>query len=163
MGIFLWASYPCAPLMLAASHYSPNAAPNTLSPSPQNSPSLMLEGGMAFGTGEHPTTRLCCNWLQRQVPSAVQYFGQAGGERASARAQERERGERETTGFEPFERERGRHPLGSTRRVGFMGLGCLGFGGMFGTGEHPTTRNWFQRQVQKCLAHKKTPTLLGSP
>ncbi|KAJ1476426.1 ribosomal protein L11 methyltransferase-domain-containing protein, partial [Baffinella frigidus] len=28
---------------------------------------LMLEGGMAFGTGEHPTTRLCCNWLQRQV------------------------------------------------------------------------------------------------
>jgi len=24
---------------------------------------LTLEGGMAFGTGEHSTTRLCCSWL----------------------------------------------------------------------------------------------------
>jgi len=30
-------------------------------------PELLLEGGMAFGTGEHPTTRLCCQWLQRQI------------------------------------------------------------------------------------------------
>ena len=28
---------------------------------------LMLEGGMAFGTGEHPTTRLCCRWLQQKL------------------------------------------------------------------------------------------------
>eukprot|EP00960_Hanusia_phi_P061801 764948-Hanusia_phi.AAC.1 len=31
---------------------------------------LMLEGGMAFGTGEHPTTRLCCTWLQRSLARA---------------------------------------------------------------------------------------------
>ena len=24
---------------------------------------LTLEGGMAFGTGEHATTKLCCGWL----------------------------------------------------------------------------------------------------
>ena len=28
---------------------------------------LILEGGMAFGTGEHATTKLCCGWLQRVV------------------------------------------------------------------------------------------------
>lgn len=26
---------------------------------------VVLEGGVAFGTGEHPTTRLCLEWLQR--------------------------------------------------------------------------------------------------
>ncbi|KAG5188161.1 ribosomal protein L11 methyltransferase [Tribonema minus] len=26
---------------------------------------LCLEGGRAFGTGEHPTTRMCCTWLER--------------------------------------------------------------------------------------------------
>eukprot|EP00633_Aureoumbra_lagunensis_P001619 CAMPEP_0197292938 /NCGR_PEP_ID=MMETSP0890-20130614/25951_1 /TAXON_ID=44058 ORGANISM="Aureoumbra lagunensis, Strain CCMP1510" /NCGR_SAMPLE_ID=MMETSP0890 /ASSEMBLY_ACC=CAM_ASM_000533 /LENGTH=359 /DNA_ID=CAMNT_0042767267 /DNA_START=123 /DNA_END=1199 /DNA_ORIENTATION=- len=25
---------------------------------------LRLEGGSAFGTGEHPTTRMCCQWIQ---------------------------------------------------------------------------------------------------
>ena len=25
----------------------------------------MLEGGAAFGTGDHPTTRMCVNWLSR--------------------------------------------------------------------------------------------------
>lgn len=29
--------------------------------------SLVLEGGAAFGTGDHPTTRLCCKWLQNHV------------------------------------------------------------------------------------------------
>ena len=28
---------------------------------------LVLEGGAAFGTGDHPTTRLCCRWLQRNI------------------------------------------------------------------------------------------------
>lgn len=28
---------------------------------------LVLEGGAAFGTGDHPTTRLCCRWLQRKL------------------------------------------------------------------------------------------------
>ena len=30
---------------------------------------IILEGGAAFGTGDHPTTRLCLRWLQRNVPS----------------------------------------------------------------------------------------------
>jgi ribosomal protein L11 methyltransferase len=28
---------------------------------------LVLEGGAAFGTGDHPTTRLCCRWLDREL------------------------------------------------------------------------------------------------
>ena len=28
---------------------------------------LLLEGGMAFGTGEHATTQLCCGWLERTL------------------------------------------------------------------------------------------------
>ena len=32
--------------------------------------SLVLEGGAAFGTGEHPTTAMCCEWLQRRPLSA---------------------------------------------------------------------------------------------
>jgi ribosomal protein L11 methyltransferase len=30
----------------------------------KTSKELVLEGGAAFGTGDHPTTRLCCRWLQ---------------------------------------------------------------------------------------------------
>lgn len=28
---------------------------------------LVLEGGAAFGTGDHPTTRLCCRWLENEL------------------------------------------------------------------------------------------------
>lgn len=28
---------------------------------------LILQGGAAFGTGDHPTTRLCCKWIQRNI------------------------------------------------------------------------------------------------
>ena len=30
---------------------------------------LRLEGGVAFGTGEHPTTQLCLEWVEQQVQS----------------------------------------------------------------------------------------------
>ena len=30
---------------------------------------VRLEGGTAFGTGEHPTTRMCVLWLQRHLPA----------------------------------------------------------------------------------------------
>lgn len=30
---------------------------------------IVLEGGAAFGTGDHPTTRLCCKWLQDVLPA----------------------------------------------------------------------------------------------
>jgi hypothetical protein len=36
-----------------------------------SSMSLVLEGGAAFGTGDHATTRLCCLWLQRHLPPLV--------------------------------------------------------------------------------------------
>ena len=32
---------------------------------------LILDPGMAFGTGSHPTTRLCLEWLERTVTSGV--------------------------------------------------------------------------------------------
>lgn len=32
---------------------------------------LILEGGAAFGTGDHPTTRLCCKWLQQSIEQAT--------------------------------------------------------------------------------------------
>jgi ribosomal protein L11 methyltransferase len=38
----------------------------------KNENSLLLEGGAAFGTGDHPTTVLCCEWLQRIVPTIVE-------------------------------------------------------------------------------------------
>ena len=31
---------------------------------------LVLEGGAAFGTGDHPTTRLCCRWLARNIEAS---------------------------------------------------------------------------------------------
>ena len=30
---------------------------------------LFLQGGIAFGTGEHPTTQLCLQWLDRTLPN----------------------------------------------------------------------------------------------
>ena len=32
---------------------------------------LLLDPGLAFGTGSHPTTRLCLQWLQREVRPGV--------------------------------------------------------------------------------------------
>jgi ribosomal protein L11 methyltransferase len=32
-----------------------------------NQKELILEGGAAFGTGDHPTTRLCCRWLEKEI------------------------------------------------------------------------------------------------
>jgi ribosomal protein L11 methyltransferase len=42
---------------------------------------LVLEPGMAFGTGEHQTTRLCCEWLQREIRPGVEVldFGSGSG------------------------------------------------------------------------------------
>lgn len=34
---------------------------------PENVVQLELEGGVAFGTGEHPTTQLCLGWVQKIV------------------------------------------------------------------------------------------------
>ena len=36
-------------------------------PEPDAALNLMLEPGLAFGTGEHPTTRLCVRRLRREV------------------------------------------------------------------------------------------------
>ena len=31
----------------------------------------MLDPGLAFGTGSHPTTRLCLQWLERHLPAGA--------------------------------------------------------------------------------------------
>ncbi len=33
--------------------------------------SIVLDPGLAFGTGSHPTTRLCLGWLERELPRAA--------------------------------------------------------------------------------------------
>lgn len=38
----------------------------------ENQKELVLEGGAAFGTGDHPTTRLCCRWLEREISADVE-------------------------------------------------------------------------------------------
>jgi ribosomal protein L11 methyltransferase len=38
----------------------------------ENQKELVLEGGAAFGTGDHPTTRLCCRWLEREIRADVE-------------------------------------------------------------------------------------------
>ncbi|MFA7506031.1 MAG: 50S ribosomal protein L11 methyltransferase [Burkholderiaceae bacterium] len=32
---------------------------------------IVLDPGLAFGTGSHPTTRMCLRWLERALPSGV--------------------------------------------------------------------------------------------
>lgn len=43
------------------------------SPDP-NAINLILDPGMAFGTGSHPTTRLCLEWLERTVRPGCSVF-----------------------------------------------------------------------------------------
>lgn len=40
--------------------------PNWLEPPEPNAVNLMLDPGLAFGTGTHPTTALCLQWLDQQ-------------------------------------------------------------------------------------------------
>ena len=44
---------------------------------------LVLEGGVAFGTGEHPTTRCCLEWLRRTLgegePSSLRLLDYGAG------------------------------------------------------------------------------------
>lgn len=41
--------------------------PSWLEPPQPDAINLLLEPALAFGTGEHPTTRLCMQWLQRNI------------------------------------------------------------------------------------------------
>lgn len=41
---------------------------------------LALEGGAAFGSGEHPTTAMCCAWLQSHLAAESAKAGTDGGE-----------------------------------------------------------------------------------
>jgi ribosomal protein L11 methyltransferase len=45
--------------------------PSWLSPPDPDAVTLLLDPGMAFGTGEHPTTALCLAWLTEQNLSGV--------------------------------------------------------------------------------------------
>jgi ribosomal protein L11 methyltransferase len=37
----------------------------------QETVQLLLQGGIAFGTGEHPTTQLCLSWLDRTITDSL--------------------------------------------------------------------------------------------
>jgi ribosomal protein L11 methyltransferase len=41
--------------------------PSWMSPPDPDAINLVLDPGLAFGTGSHPTTRLCLQWLERSV------------------------------------------------------------------------------------------------
>jgi ribosomal protein L11 methyltransferase len=41
--------------------------PSWSTPPDPDAINLMLDPGLAFGTGSHPTTRLCLRWLERQI------------------------------------------------------------------------------------------------
>lgn len=40
---------------------------------------LGLHMGLAFGTGQHPTTQLCLEWLEREMPSGVRVLDYGAG------------------------------------------------------------------------------------
>ena len=40
-------------------------------PSPGDARTLRLHMGLAFGTGRHPTTRLCLEWIEREMPPGL--------------------------------------------------------------------------------------------
>lgn len=44
-----------------------NIVPNWVSDVDESAVNIMLEPGIAFGTGEHPTTRLCLRWLKKTI------------------------------------------------------------------------------------------------
>jgi len=45
--------------------------PSWHSPPDPTAINLLLDPGVAFGTGSHPTTRLCLQWLEREVRAGV--------------------------------------------------------------------------------------------
>lgn len=55
-------------------HVSPRAwvVPTWHSPPDRNAINLIIDPGLAFGTGTHPTTRLCLEWLDRQLRAGEQ-------------------------------------------------------------------------------------------
>ncbi len=50
----------------------PLAADEIAPPSPAHGATLYLEPGLAFGSGSHPTTRLCLTWLAENVRPGMQ-------------------------------------------------------------------------------------------
>ena len=46
--------------------------PSWSEPPRDDSVNILLDPGLAFGTGTHPTTRLCLEWLDRRSPANVQ-------------------------------------------------------------------------------------------
>ncbi len=61
--------------------------PSWFSPPDPNAVNIKLDPGLAFGTGTHPTTRLCLEWLDRHpVPQKVIDYGCGSGILAIAAA-----------------------------------------------------------------------------
>lgn len=48
-----------------------NIRPSWHAPTEQSQTEVILDPGLAFGTGSHPTTRMCLEWIEQCMPAGV--------------------------------------------------------------------------------------------
>eukprot|EP00522_Entomoneis_paludosa_P005049 CAMPEP_0172473504 /NCGR_PEP_ID=MMETSP1065-20121228/68889_1 /TAXON_ID=265537 /ORGANISM="Amphiprora paludosa, Strain CCMP125" /LENGTH=398 /DNA_ID=CAMNT_0013231679 /DNA_START=99 /DNA_END=1296 /DNA_ORIENTATION=- len=94
---------------------------------------LQLQGGIAFGTGEHPTTQLCLEWLSDILPTLVTK------EESSANDDNDDNGKDIEQVLQASTASENDNEPTKAQRSDYLELQLQG-GIAFGTGEHPTTQ-----------------------